>query len=96
MPKFRALPVEREAREYRATYQGAQEIIDWINKETKFDPRSGHDPVAMYYYGALTIRTLEGDLTASDGDWIIQGVEGEFYACKPNIFDKTYELISDE
>ena len=38
-----------------------------------------------------TIETLEGTMTASAGDWIIQGVEGEFYPCKDEIFRKTYE-----
>lgn len=38
------------------------------------------------------IETLEGDMTASIGDWIIKGVNGEFYPCKPYIFEKTYEL----
>lgn len=37
------------------------------------------------------IRTLEGEMTASLGDWIIKGVNGEFYPCKPDIFEKTYE-----
>lgn len=41
----------------------------------------------------LVIRTLEGEITASDGDWIIKGIEGEFYPCKPDIFVKTYEEI---
>jgi hypothetical protein len=40
---------------------------------------------------ALTIRTLEGDHLASAGDWIIRGVKGEFYPCKPDIFAATYE-----
>lgn len=38
----------------------------------------------------LTIHTLEGDMTVSNGDFIIQGVEGEFYPCKGTIFKKTY------
>jgi len=37
------------------------------------------------------IPTLEGTMTASDGDWIIKGVKGEFYPCKPDIFEATYE-----
>ena len=41
--------------------------------------------------GALMIRTLEGDMRASHGDWIIRGVHGEFYPCKPDIFAKTYK-----
>jgi hypothetical protein len=39
----------------------------------------------------LTIRTLEGTMTAQRGDWIIKGVQGEAYPCKPDIFDATYE-----
>ena len=39
----------------------------------------------------LVIKTLEGDMVANKGDWIIKGVEGELYPCKPTIFEKTYE-----
>ena len=39
----------------------------------------------------MKIQTLEGDMTASLGDWIIKGVKGEFYPCKPEIFAETYE-----
>ena len=39
----------------------------------------------------LTVRTLEGCMVASHGDWIIKGVKGEFYPCKPDIFKATYE-----
>ena len=41
----------------------------------------------------LSIRTLEGDLRADVGDWIIKGVKGEFYPCKPDIFEQTYEPV---
>jgi hypothetical protein len=41
--------------------------------------------------GQLIIRTLEGDMTVSTGDYIIQGIKGEFYPCKPDIFKATYE-----
>ena len=40
---------------------------------------------------ALVIETLEGDMTAIPGDWIIRGVKGEFYPCKPDIFAATYD-----
>jgi hypothetical protein len=43
----------------------------------------------------LTIHTLEGDMKASRNDYIIKGVDGEFYPCKPDIFDKTYEAVED-
>lgn len=39
----------------------------------------------------VSISTLEGDMLASPGDWIIRGVQGEFYPCKPDIFEATYE-----
>lgn len=39
----------------------------------------------------LIIHTLEGDMVAADGDWIIKGIAGEFYPCKPDIFAATYE-----
>ena len=41
----------------------------------------------------IYIQTLEGTMTASIGDWIIKGVQGEFYPCKPDIFAQTYELV---
>jgi len=44
---------------------------------------------------SLLIPTLEGDHTCSLGDWIIKGVNGEFYPCKPDIFEKTYEKVED-
>ena len=51
------------------------------DKGIYIDPATGH----------LVIRTLEGDMHAAPGDWIIQGVAGEFYPCKPDIFAATYE-----
>lgn len=41
----------------------------------------------------IKIKTLEGDMTASEGDYIIRGVSGELYPCKPDIFKKTYEVV---
>ena len=43
--------------------------------------------------GELTIDTLEGNMIASKGDYIIRGVDGEYYPCKPYIYDKTYEEV---
>lgn len=43
----------------------------------------------------LTVQTLEGPLLARPGDWIITGVNGEQYPCKPDIFEKTYEMVSN-
>jgi hypothetical protein len=44
--------------------------------------------------GPLDIRTLEGTMRAEIGDWIIKGVKGEFYPCKPDIFEATYEAAA--
>jgi hypothetical protein len=41
----------------------------------------------------MSVPTLEGDMTASVGDFIIKGVKGEYYPCKPDIFEATYEKI---
>ena len=50
-------------------------------------PGVGHTPAL----GTLDIPTLEGTMTANPGDWIIKGVKGEYYPCKPDIFEATYE-----
>lgn len=43
--------------------------------------------------GEVTIKTLEGNMLVKVGDWIIRGVKGEFYPCKPDIFEMTYEKV---
>ena len=53
------------------------------------------DAGAIDIHGDLLIPTLEGMMKADEGDWIIKGVKGEFYPCKPDIFDATYELVND-
>lgn len=45
--------------------------------------------------GKSDIKTLEGTMRASVGDWIIKGVNGEFYPCKPDIFEKTYDQVEE-
>jgi hypothetical protein len=42
----------------------------------------------------LIIPTLEGEMIAQQGDWIIRGIEGELYPCKPDIFEATYEAVA--
>lgn len=44
----------------------------------------------------IIIHTLEGEMTASPGDFIITGVDGEQYPCKPDIFEKTYEKLKEQ
>ena len=56
-------------------------------------------PVVIQAYQTesnMVIDTLEGPLTAQPGDWIITGIQGEQYPCKPDIFEATYEEVHDE
>ena len=46
------------------------------------------------YHGK--VKTLEGDMTVCPGDWIITGIKGEYYPCKPDIFEKTYEEVKED
>lgn len=50
-----------------------------------------HSDGKLYMY----IETLEGEMRADEGDWIIKGINGEFYPCKPDIFEKTYENVTE-
>lgn len=80
MAKFRKRPVEIEAIQYDGFQTGALH---------EFCGDNFLEPVN----GKPFIHTLEGDMTISPGDWIIKGVNGEYYPCKPDIFEKTYEPI---
>lgn len=79
---YRKKPVVIEARQL--TTDSMWDIWDWIGD-------SAHewdwDNVDKY----ITIKTLEGKVIAREFDWIIKGVKGEFYPCKPDIFEATYE-----
>lgn len=84
MPKFRKKPVVIEARQL--TMDSFAEVKEWCGGQYWSMP-------PMRAVTGLTIQTLEGDHNASFGDWIICGVKGEFYPCKPDIFEATYELV---
>jgi hypothetical protein len=75
------------AMRFDGTKESANQVLAWIG---------GNGGEAERVHGArpergIIIRTLEGGMTASPGDWIIRGVQGEFYPCKPDIFEATYE-----
>lgn len=72
------------------------EAVQWTGNMTRVIELVGHDlptfgPLGQS--GSLRITTLEGDMECKLGDWIIKGVNGEFYPCKPDIFAKTYEPV---
>lgn len=95
--KYRKKPVEIEAVQF--TGDNEYEIADFM-----------HLPVTALQMSVdavfrtdgdyrenkhIHINTLEGTMTANCGDWIIKGVKGEFYPCKPDIFDETYEEVRE-
>lgn len=86
--KFRKKPVVIEAMQF--TEETKNQCFNFVtcNRYADWD-EFGKSPV-------LKIQTLEGDITASLGDWIIKGVKGEFYPCKPDIFEQTYEPADRE
>lgn len=87
MAKYRKKPVVIEARKYvHAQPQDAAPILRWIRSG---DTTADFDP----FSGSVLITTLEGVMEARSGDYIIRGVQGEFYPCKPDIFEATYEEV---
>ena len=92
--KYRKKPVEIEAVQW--TGENRQEIWEFL---------AGPAPATMETYGnncyidhsrvkgGLVIITLEGEHVASIGDYIIRGVKGEYYPCKPDIFQQTYDIV---
>ena len=85
--KFRKKPVVIEA--IKLPERGDDNLDAfhaWCEEVGFKDFSSGRDET-------LEIFTLEGTMTAQPGDWIIKGVKGEFYPCKPDIFEATYERV---
>lgn len=83
MTKYRKKPVVVEVMRFTDTTK--DRVFHWItcNKSAEF----------INGKPALKIQTLEGIMTVSVGDYVIKGVQGEFYPCKPDIFEQTYEKM---
>ena len=88
MPKFRKKPVVIEAVLFDGSIQTADAIEAWSQGATVCRMTDDFTP-------SLFVSTLEGEMRAGPGDWIIRGVRGEFYPCKPDIFEATYEEVTD-
>ena len=73
-------------------YDDSHEIPDWGADEF----RKGTLFHLCVYPFALYVKTLDGDIRISVGDYIIKGVHGELYPCKPDVFEKTYEKADEE
>ncbi len=79
--KYKTKPCEIEAIQY--TGENGTEILHFMFPDLEDDATAFDE----------TIKTLEGDMHTSVGDFIIKGLNGEFYPCKPDIFNKKYEQI---
>ena len=79
---FRKIPVVIEALQYTGNYDEVMAFIG-ANKCDIIEEQ-------------IVIHTLEGDMRADYNDWIIKGIQGEFYPCKPDIFKETYEEVTYE
>lgn len=89
MAKYRKIPVVIEAVQW--TGDNIKEIYDF----TLNDKNNRSITITDNPEKAIYIETLEGTMKASEGDYIIKGVQGEIYPCKPNIFEQTYEEVKD-
>lgn len=88
--KFRKKPVVIDAVQYPCDHPALQRCnCDKLNEGAG----TGVPVAGCSACGRHFISTLDGAMTVSDGDWIITGVNGEHYPCKPDIFEKTYEPV---
>jgi hypothetical protein len=91
---YRKRPVAVQAMQW-ADEATADLVAQWC--DGRYDPRlSGAPGPDGEDWGALEIETLEGSMEVSPYDYVICGIKGEFYPCKPDIFEATYELLIGE
>ncbi len=91
MPFFKTKPITKECRQFDGSISSADELIAWAGEP---------GPIAKQYnpgglLEGLLVRTREGGMLANPGDWVIKGLKGEFYPCKPEIFELTYERLAE-
>jgi len=85
MKKYRKKPIVIEA--VQLTEENKNQVFSWMTCNPM--------PVVINGAPAIKIQTLEGDMTANVGDYIIKGIKGEFYPCKPDIFEESYEEVEE-
>lgn len=86
--KYVKKPVVIEALVFEDTVDCLAELSDFMNNQNVKVSYVEPEP-------KLLIETLEGTMSATEGDYIIKGISGEFYPCKPDIFHKTYEEVEE-
>ena len=89
--KFRKKPVVVEA----VQFLPSEESLKEIHNLTSTSLRKVESHISSEGWFSLFIETLEGKMEAKIGDWIIKGIAGEIYPCKPDIFLKTYEVVDN-
>jgi hypothetical protein len=89
--RYRKKPVVIDAMQFDGTVESADAIMEWNAPYQPPPSRITFTPSIP----ALNVQTLEGLMRADVGDYIIRGVRGEFYPCKPDIFALTYEPVPD-
>lgn len=87
--KYRKKPVVIEAIQWIGTKENIAEVLRFVPNPILLPS------IKEKGQWELRIKTLEGIMKADIGDWIIKGVKGEFYPCKPDIFEQTYEPADD-
>lgn len=85
--RYRKKPVVIDAMQYDGSEGSQRAIVNWTDGRA-----AGYFDRGTY---CLLIRSLEGDMRADPGDWIIRGVKGEFYPCRADIFEATYESVDE-
>lgn len=95
MAKYRKKPVVIEAVQLQNTYDSIYNAVEFVFNIGMETSVIGANATVqdVQNKGGLDINTLEGTMKASFDDYIIKGVNGEFYPCKPDIFEKTYEKV---
>ena len=88
MGKYRKKPVVIDAVLWDG--QATHELDEFMDGQSH-DYGSRNNGLSQWY--KVMINTLEGVMIAERGDWIIKGIKGEFYPCKPDIFEATYEVV---
>ena len=91
--KYRTKPVEIEAIQF--TGLNFEEVKNFINESLIYaiidtEWKTGKDRPRV----VMKIKTLVGDMKVSEGDYIVKGLKGEFYPCKPDVFETKYEPIN--
>lgn len=102
MSKYRKKPVVIEAIRLKHGQHFVRQALIFMGEDDVATKSKAEQEMFSEYYklceedGGIIIPTLEGDHLARWGDYIIKGVNGEFYPCKPDIFKKTYESVGEE